>query len=43
LSLAHAVFARIRIDQMVNLCWKYVAPLGFLQLLVNIILKGALA
>ena len=43
LSLAHAVCARIRIDQMVNLCWKYVAPLGFLQLLVNIILKGALA
>ncbi|MFH0921792.1 MAG: complex I subunit 1 family protein [Fibrobacterota bacterium] len=43
LSLAHAVFARIRIDQMINLCWKYVAPLGFAQLLINIILKGALA
>jgi len=42
LALAHAVFARIRIDQMIDLCWRYVAPLGFLQLLINIILKGAL-
>jgi NADH-quinone oxidoreductase subunit H len=40
LALAHAILARIRIDQMINLCWKYVAPLGFLQLLINIILKG---
>lgn len=42
LALAHAVMARIRIDQMINLCWKYVAPLGFLQLLINIFVKGAL-
>ncbi len=43
LALSHAIFARIRIDQMINLCWKYVAPLGFIQLIINIILKGAFA
>lgn len=42
LALAHAIFARIRIDQMINLCFKYVAPLGFAQLIINIILKGVL-
>jgi NADH-quinone oxidoreductase subunit H len=42
LSLSHAIFARIRIDQMVDLCWKFVAPLGFAQLVLNIIVKGTL-
>jgi NADH-quinone oxidoreductase subunit H len=42
LSLSRTVFARLRIDQMVAFCWKYVAPLGFLQLLINLILKGVL-
>jgi len=42
LSLSHAIFARIRIDQMVNLCWKFVAPLGFAQLVLNMIIKGTL-
>jgi NADH-quinone oxidoreductase subunit H len=34
------VFARLRIDQMVDFCWKYIAPLSFLQLIVNIIVQG---
>jgi len=42
LSLAHAIFARIRIDQMVSLCWKCIAPLGFAQLVLNMIIKGTL-
>jgi NADH-quinone oxidoreductase subunit H len=42
LSLSHAIFARIRIDQMVSLCWKFVAPLGFAQLVLNMIIKGTL-
>ncbi len=41
-SLAHAVFARLRLDQMINLCWKYFAPLAFLQILMNLLLKGLL-
>lgn len=40
LSLVRALMARLRIDQMVNFCWKYVAPLSFLQLIINIILQG---
>ncbi len=40
LSLVRALMARLRIDQMVNFCWKYVAPLSFLQLIINIIIQG---
>ena len=42
LTLARTVFARLRIDQMMELCWKYIAPLAFIQLLIVLILKGAL-
>ena len=42
LSLMRSVFARLRIDQMVNFCWKYIAPLSFLQLIINIILRGTI-
>ncbi len=41
LSLMRTVVARIRIDQMINFCWKYMVPLALLQLLVNLIIKGA--
>jgi len=40
LSLLRTVFARLRIDQMVDFCWKYIAPLSFLQLVINIILQA---
>lgn len=43
LSLLRTVFARLRIDQMINFCWKYVAPLAFLQLLADLIIKGVIA
>jgi NADH-quinone oxidoreductase subunit H len=42
LSLARTVFARLRIDQMMELCWRYVAPLAFVQLLISLVLKGVL-
>ncbi len=40
LALFRTVFARIRIDQMVNLCWKYLAPLAIIQILLNLVVKG---
>jgi NADH-quinone oxidoreductase subunit H len=42
ISLLRSVFARLRLDQMINLCWKYFAPLAFLQVLINLILKACL-
>ncbi|MDP3791731.1 MAG: NADH-quinone oxidoreductase subunit H [Candidatus Omnitrophota bacterium] len=40
MTLARTVFARLRIDQMMQLCWKYIAPLAFVQLLTVLIIKG---
>lgn len=40
LALARTIFARMRIDQMVNFCWKYVVPLALTQLFINFIIKG---
>ncbi|MCX5783711.1 MAG: NADH-quinone oxidoreductase subunit H [Elusimicrobia bacterium] len=40
LSAMKALMARIRIEQMVNFCWKILAPLGLLQVLINIIVKA---
>lgn len=42
LAFLRSLFARVRIDQMINLCWKYLAPLAFLQVIINLILKGVL-
>ncbi len=39
-SLLRTVFARLRIDQMINFCWKYLAPIAFVQIIVDLILKG---
>ena len=39
LALFRTVFARLRIDQMVEFCWKYVAPIAFFQILLNLIIK----
>lgn len=40
LTLLRTVFARLRIDQMIEFCWKYVAPIAFLQLIINLLLRG---
>lgn len=42
LALARSIFARLRIEQMVEFCWKWVAPAALLQLLSSIVLSGAL-
>jgi NADH-quinone oxidoreductase subunit H len=40
LSLLRTLFARLRIDQMINFCWKCLAPVAFAQIIVDLILKG---
>jgi NADH-quinone oxidoreductase subunit H len=40
LSVIRALTSRIRIDQVIRLSWKYLAPLAVLQLLITIVLKG---
>jgi NADH-quinone oxidoreductase subunit H len=42
ITVLRSSFARLRLDQMIHLCWKYFAPLAFLQVFINLILKGAL-
>ncbi len=42
IALLRTVVARLRIDQMINFCWKYLVPLALLQILLNLILKGTL-
>jgi len=39
-ALLRTVVARLRIDQMINFCWKILVPLALAQLLFNLILKG---
>jgi NADH-quinone oxidoreductase subunit H len=41
-SFLRTLFARLRLDQMINFCWKYLAPLAFVQVVINLILKGIL-
>lgn len=43
MTVLRTVFARIRIDQMISFCWKYLAPLAFFQVLVNLALKWMVA
>lgn len=40
LALLRTVLARLRIDQMITFCWRYLVPLAMLQLLLNLVIKG---
>jgi NADH-quinone oxidoreductase subunit H len=40
LSLLRTVVARMRIDQMIDFCWKYMVPCALGQLVLNLFLKG---
>lgn len=40
LCLFRTVFARLRIDQMIKFCWKFGAPAAFLQVLLDLLVKG---
>jgi len=42
LTLARTIFTRMRLDQMVLFCWRWVAPAALLQLLIDVILTGVL-
>ena len=42
LALMRSVMARLRIEQMVDFCWRYVAPAALVQILISIIISGAL-
>jgi NADH-quinone oxidoreductase subunit H len=40
ITLARSVFARLRIDQMINFCWKYVSTAALIQMVAILIIKG---
>jgi len=40
ISFMRTIMARLRIDQMVDFCWKILAPVAFAQLVLNLVLKG---
>jgi NADH-quinone oxidoreductase subunit H len=42
ITLLRTIMARLRIDQMMDFCWKYLAPLAFLQIIACLVLKGVL-
>lgn len=42
LTLLRTIMARLRIDQMIDFCWRVLAPLALLQILVSLVLKGVL-
>ena len=39
LALLRTLFARLRIDQMIAFCWKVMAPIAFLQILINLVVR----
>jgi NADH-quinone oxidoreductase subunit H len=39
LALLRTIFARMRIDQMIEFCWRYLAPLALAQVFINLFLK----
>jgi NADH-quinone oxidoreductase subunit H len=39
LALLRTVFARLRMDQMIKFCWRYVAPIAFLQVIIDLVVK----
>ncbi len=43
MALARTVLARLRIDQMINFCWQIAAPIAFMQVLVNLVVKEILS
>jgi NADH-quinone oxidoreductase subunit H len=43
ITLARSVFARLRMDQMINFCWQFVAPVAFMQVIIDLVAKGVIA
>jgi len=42
LALIRSIMARLRIEQMISFCWKFLAPAAILQIVINLIVKGVL-
>ncbi len=42
LAAMRAALARIRMDQMIDFCWKILAPVALVQILIDMLVKGAL-
>ncbi len=42
LALIKTAFARMRIDQMITFCWKVLAPVSLLQIVIDIVAKGVI-
>ncbi len=43
LCLFRASMARVRIEQMLMFCWKILTPLAIIQIIINLLVRGALA
>jgi NADH-quinone oxidoreductase subunit H len=43
LAVIRTVMARLRIDQMVEFCWKYLATAAIFQVLIDLAVKGVMA
>jgi NADH-quinone oxidoreductase subunit H len=42
LALFRSLMARLRIEQMVSFCWKYLAPAAILQVVIDLLVKGVI-
>lgn len=42
LSVLRSAMARLRMDQMVSFCWRYLMPIAIAQIILNLILRGKL-
>ena len=42
LCVFRVAMARIRIEQMIMFCWKYLTPLALIQIIANLLLRGVL-
>lgn len=42
LALMRAALARFRLDQMIAFCWKILAPISIVQILIDLVAKGVL-
>ncbi len=42
LALMRAAMARLRMDQMMSFCWKYLTPIATAQMILNLLIRGEL-
>jgi NADH-quinone oxidoreductase subunit H len=42
LTLIRSLMARLRIEQMISFCWKFLAPVAILQILIDLLVKGVI-